>query len=381
MTDEMEGPAGEGGAEEESNRGKCTPTNTTSPQFQDGKTNANSASTNVQSELGAILTDIANIVRRHLSLPPGAAEAIALWVISAHTLRNAEYSPRLAFQSPVPECGKSTALELLIELLPNPMPTSNVTPAAIYRSLAQSPSLIIDELDTFMVNASELTGILNSGHKRATAFVHRCGSHKQNYKPTAFPTFCPMVIARIGELPPALESRSIVIRMQRALPNEKILRLASAGRAELQTLKSRIETWCKTDEQNKLKDANPSRPVKNRLADNWRHLIAIAELAGGKWVDARSIIPKNEEVGPVLLLRIIKQTFDAAPQDKISSADLCNYLNNSPEKLQDWTQQHLASALRPFGIRPKMMRLGPNSFRGYDRTQFVEVWERYLEAS
>ena len=130
----------------------------------------------------------------------------------------------------------------------------------------------------------------------------------------AFPTFCPMVIARIGELPPALESRSIVIRMQRAKPNEGISRFTSADRAELQKIKVRIEKWLLTGEHKKLKDANPTIPATNRLADNWRHLIAIADLAGGEWPLARKIIgklmPKKEEVGGVLLLRAIKQVFD-----------------------------------------------------------------------
>ena len=40
---------------------------------------------------------------------------MALWVVSAHTLDETEFSPRLVFSSPVPECGKSTALEMISE--------------------------------------------------------------------------------------------------------------------------------------------------------------------------------------------------------------------------------------------------------------------------
>lgn len=315
MDEEERSPAGQDGAERKLNDESEALRTTTPPLPQGQKTNGQpiALACEVQTELGVILTDIAYVFSIHLSLPTGAAEAIALWVISAHTLDCAEFSPRLVFQSPVPECGKSTALELLIGLLPNPMPTSNATPAVIYRSIEYGfPTLIIDEADTFMDNTDRLTGILNSGHKRATAHVHRCVG--DDHKVKAFPTFCPMVIARIGELPPALESRSIVIRMQRAKPNEGISRFTSADRAELQKIKVRIEKWLLTGEHKKLKDANPTIPATNRLADNWRHLIAIADLAGGEWPLARKIIgklmPKKEEVGGVLLLRAIKQVFD-----------------------------------------------------------------------
>jgi hypothetical protein len=262
------------------------------------------------------------------------------------------------------------------------MPTSNVTQAVIYRSLEHNlPALIIDEADTFMDNTDGLTGILNSGHKRATAFVHRCVG--DDHKVKAFPTFCPMVIARIGELPAALESRSIVIRMQRAKPNEGISRFMSADRAELQKIKARIEKWLLKGEHKKLKDANPTMPATNRLADNWRHLIAIADLARGEWPLARQTIeklmPKKEEVGGVRLLRAIKQVLDTTSQDKFSSAELCLSLSQLAENDRLWIPQGLASTLKTFNIRPRTMRVAGKTLRGYERSQFVDAFERYLE--
>src|SRR5436309_586459 len=54
----------------------------------------------------ALLDELVAAFRLHLDLPPGAAEAMAMWVLFAHTLDAHETSPRLALVSPVPECGK-----------------------------------------------------------------------------------------------------------------------------------------------------------------------------------------------------------------------------------------------------------------------------------
>src|SRR5437667_10668967 len=65
-----------------------------------------------------LLDEIAWAFRRHLSLPDRAADAIALWVLFAHTFDAWQASPRLLFSSPVPQCGKSTALTMLGKLTP-----------------------------------------------------------------------------------------------------------------------------------------------------------------------------------------------------------------------------------------------------------------------
>ena len=148
------------------------------------------------------------------------------------------------------------------------MPTSNATPAVIYRSLEKGrPTLIIDEADTFLDDSNALLEILNSGHKRPMAYMHRCESTKYGgYSVKMFWTFCPMVITRMGNVSPALQTRSIVIRMQRAKPDEKIARFTSADRIELQKIKQRIEQWLRTGEHKKLKNADPLLPAKKSIS-------------------------------------------------------------------------------------------------------------------
>ena len=73
-----------------------------------------------------------------MSLPHGAAEALALWTVFTHTFDAWESSPRLALTSPVPGCGKTTVLSLLGQLVRRPLPTSNITSAVVFRAISSA---------------------------------------------------------------------------------------------------------------------------------------------------------------------------------------------------------------------------------------------------
>ena len=121
-----------------------------------------------------LLETLTETIKRHLVLPAGAAEAVALWTLHAHAHDTAAISPILAVTSPTPECGKTTLLTILHALVPRPLPTSNITVAALFRAVEKwQPTLLIDEADTFLRNSDELRGVLNSGHNRAGAYVIR----------------------------------------------------------------------------------------------------------------------------------------------------------------------------------------------------------------
>jgi len=83
-----------------------------------------------------------------LILPDGAADAMALWVMFTHTFDAAQVSPRMGLLSPLPECGKTSALSLLGRLVPRPVLASNVSPAVVYRFIEScQPTLLMDEAD------------------------------------------------------------------------------------------------------------------------------------------------------------------------------------------------------------------------------------------
>ena len=123
--------------------------------------------------------------------------------------------------------------------------------------------------------------MLNSGHFRRTAFVIRVGG--DNLEPARFTTWAPKVIALIGKLPPTLASRSIHIEMRRMAPGETA-EPVRFERLDFTSVVAAAARWAQ-DHDLALRDAEPDIPssLSNRRADNWRHLLAIADLAGGSW--------------------------------------------------------------------------------------------------
>src|SRR5690349_24131016 len=78
-----------------------------------------------------LLDDITAAIRQHVSLGEGKAEAVALWVLFAHTLDAHRNSPRFHLRSPVLGSGKTT-LGSIVSLLTyqHSKMVSHCTPAA-----------------------------------------------------------------------------------------------------------------------------------------------------------------------------------------------------------------------------------------------------------
>lgn len=308
---------------------------------------------------------------------------MAIWVAFSWTLDAFDASPRLALISPVPECGKTTVLTLLIGLVPNPLPASNTTPAVIFRAIdAFGCTLIIDEADTFMDERDELAGILNCGHTRATGFVLRCVGN--SHTPRRFSTWAPIVIARIGELPAALKTRSIVIDMQRAKPGEDVERITSTSKAILPHIHGELEQWAK-EQTDMLRGADPEMPsgFRGRLADNWRPLLSIADLAGGEWPQrardaAQKLSGDRELPSGIQLLAGIRHVFRDQKVDKLPSGELCDALSNFDDQ-RLWTPSGIARVLKQFRIRPRGIRIGSKTPKGYLLSDFEDAFGRYLD--
>ena len=238
---------------------------------------------------------------------------------------------------------------------------------------------------------SELRGILNSGHAWANAFVTRCVG--DDHEPRVFSTWCAKAVALIGNLPETLEDRSIVVRMRRKAPDENIERLRLGRlRRELKQLRRRIKRWVQ-DHLEELKKTEPAVPAElnDRQADNWRPLLAIADAAG--WLEtaqqaARVLaagMDESETAEAVLLLADLHDLFEERGVDRLPSKEVVTALIEHEDR--PWAEYRrgkpltavgLARLLRPFGVRPRLLWSEGGAFRGYDRADFKDVFERWL---
>lgn len=339
-----------------------------------------------------LLEGLRTAFHRHLILPAGGEVALTLWAVFTHTIDAHDVSPRLALISPTPECGKTTVLSILGQLVPRPLPTSNVSGPAVFRAIEKfEPTLLVDEADTFFGFNNELTGIVNSGHTRANAFVVRC--HGDDHDVKRFSTWGAFAIASKGKkLPDALASRSITLPMQRKRPEEKVDRFPPLGTPEIHELARKCARWAR-DKMDELRGTDPEMPdgLHGRAADNWRPLFAIADAAGGEWPrivrEAALRLHRREDILSLgeLLLADIRGVFNEGDTDELFSATLAARLRELEER--PWgkydtktyiTPANLAERLMDFGIKPERFYIGVDRKRGYKRAWFEDAWARYL---
>jgi hypothetical protein len=338
-----------------------------------------------------LLDEVTAAVRRYVVLEKGAAEATSLWVVHTYCFDAFAISPRLAITSAVMRCGKTTLLDVLSCLVRRPMSTANTTPAAVYRVVDRmSPTLLIDEADTFLTNNAALRSILNSGYRKSFALVTRAEG--------TFSTWAPAAIAMIGRLPSTLEDRSIWIGLHRRRTDEPIVafRLGQEG-DDLKRL-ARMAARFAADHFDQLRQTVPAVPttLENREADNWLPLLAIADAAGGAWPNIARQVAENlaltnratEQSVAVLLLKDIHTVLSAHTGERIQSADLVKALLQFEDRpWAEWkggkgiTTHAVARLLAPFNIKPFEKRVGDRVLRGYCRTQFEDAFARYVEAA
>lgn len=338
-----------------------------------------------------LLDELAGTFSRYLALPGGADAALALWTVHAHAHDASPVSPVLALTSPEKRCGKTTLLELLSAVVPRPLPASNLTAAVVFRVVEKwRPTLLVDEADTFLRRGDDLRGALNSGHRRSLAYFPRCVG--DDYEVRHFSTWAPKAIALIGELPDTLQDRSVEVRMRRRAPDEEVDRLRLDRLQELEPLRRQAWTWTR-EHEDALAAAEPSMPsgLHDRERDNWRPLLAIADVAGGPWPERARAAARALQEGErddrslgTRLLADVREILADHPSDRIRSKKLVDKLTALEEapwseyKGRGLSAVSLANFLRSFDVSSKKLRFASGPYKGYEVAAFEDAFRRYL---
>lgn len=344
-----------------------------------------------------LLDEISEIVRRYMILPEGADIALSLWALFAWVHDAFPISPLLDFSSPMKRCGKSTGLKVLRRLVPKPLSAANVSTAVLFRAIeAFNPTLLIDEVDTFLNRDPETNGILNAGHEREGAHVLRNEGDK--HEPRQFSVWCPKVLSGIGRRKDTLVDRSISIPMKRKGPGEKVEKIPIRGTSEFLDLCRKMVRWSQ-DNLEELKSSNPDiqESLNDRAQDNWFPLLAIAELCGGDWPlqarEAALILSSDDNQEDdnisIQLLEDIRKYFELNEERRVSSEDLVKYLVTLEDR--PWpelgktgrpiTKTGVARILKRFDIKPRQLRIEGKKERGYIYADFEDAWTRYLSGT
>ena len=342
---------------------------------------------------GAELIELIKLViERHIVCEPSTAIAAALWIMFTWCIDAVQIAPIACITAPEKRCGKTQLLTLIGELCYKPMPASNITAAALFRSIEKwQPTLLIDEADSFMKENEDLRGIINAGHSRKNAYVIRTTG--DNHEPTRFNVFCAKAISGIGHLPETIKDRSIILELRRKQPEETRQRLRHADPMELGEIRAKLCRWS-IDNMEAISQARPDLPdcLNDRAQDNWEALLAIADLINDDWSKkarhAAIVISGVEQQGLSIneeLLVDIKSIFDRIGQPRIFTEDLIEHLCSDEDLAwQTWnrgrpiTPRQLANRLSDYKIKPKSMRVGNARLKGYELSDFEDAFIRYL---
>src|SRR5882724_8615129 len=121
-----------------------------------------------------LLEGLMRELQRFVVFSKWAAVTFALWILHTYAFRLRDLTTYIGIESPEKECGKSTLLTVLSHFVDRPAVSSNISSSAFFRVIEElQPTLLIDEADTNLRGRDELTGILNSGYTKPTAFVWR----------------------------------------------------------------------------------------------------------------------------------------------------------------------------------------------------------------
>ncbi len=342
----------------------------------------------------AVMAATSAIIRRHVVCSPAQADAVALWIVMTYAIEGMSIAPILLVTAATMRSGKTTLLTLLTALVSRPLSASNLTGAVLARAMAAfQPTLLADEADTWLTDeASDLRGILNAGHTRPTAYILRCAP--DTHEPTQIPCFGAKALSMIRRPPATIADRSITIELRRKRTDEAVKRYRiDRLHGEHLVLRRQWRRWA-DDHLDEIRDSDPEVPeiLHDRAADNWRPLLAIADLIGGEWPTrgraaaselAGDTVAPEESVG-VDLLRDIWVVYADRDVDFLSSTDLANALVAMPDRpWAEWsrgrpmTAAKMARMLKPFGLISTVQRIKSKTPHGYPRAAFTDAWTRY----
>jgi hypothetical protein len=348
-----------------------------------------------------LLDEAGELLARYVSWPSRhACVAFVLWCAATHVQSRAGFASRCVLKSPVPRCGKTRAMEVAELLCRHPLPTVNISVAALVHSITEEdpPAIFMDETDAVWgkkVKDSETSetkrGIINAGFSRGKPYIRWDVTTRETDE---CPTFAMVMLAAQGiTLPGTIEDRAVIIAMQRKPPGVSVAKFRQRrdGPA-VEAARDRISAWLRPLAR-QLGDAEPEMPpgLSDRAEDVWEPLLAVADAAGGHWPAlardaAVALSGGNGNEAAALSLRLLADVRTVfADNDKLHSHVIVNRLAALEEapwgtwRGHDFNQNDLAGLLKPYELQSRQVKIGEVNRKGYHKADFHSAWSRYLD--
>ena len=168
-----------------------------------------------------LFDEVHTFIQSYVELPEEFDYLIlTLWIFHTYLIEKFDVTPLIYFYG-VKETGKTRSGEILGELAFRCERLTSPTEATLFRSADYfKTSLIVDEIKLWGENGNqEVARLIRSRYKRGLMVSRIDLSKKGENQVEYFDVFAPLVLCTMETVPPEIESRCIIFRMQK---NEKI---------------------------------------------------------------------------------------------------------------------------------------------------------------
>lgn len=256
-------------------------------------------------ELGTMFDAAGNFV----SVTDAQRVMLTTWAAASRIFQSFPAFARLDLSAVSKGCGKTTAMEVIIALCPEPVTVAYSTQASVKNWLDEYPDTTfgLDERDLLFGTMGRATGsraeliaILNAGYAQNGKVMSTRNGHS-----VLMPVYNAMAHAGIGRAYDTLVDRSVTITLQKAKPSDvwvSVLHertLHHIGKDVGEWLNGKKERQALAREPKMVEDIGRERDPRDKL--KLAPLAAVAKLAGcyEQWLDAEHELHTGIQANPM----------------------------------------------------------------------------------
>lgn len=334
------------------------------------------------------------LVDDHMIIDEQFKIAFVLWVLFSYLVEVAEFAPIAWISAPDSACGKSTLLSLFARVVNRPLAVTTITPAVLYRVTEQyQPTILLDEIDTWIKDKKDLLGLVNAGHSRTADQTARINS--ESHTVDVFRLFGARACAGIGDMPKTFANRSIKFALRRKTTNDRDTKRTNQynlPRSVTDEIRAKAKRWAMDYrpevEKVVIQPIGELGQIDDRDFDNWYILLQIAKVLGVYDEAVKACISISQvDHEPSLNEQLLTDIRDIlGDRSYIGSTELIDRLIENKElpwatfnRGEPLSQYQMTKRLKSFGLSPIQKMINGQNLRRYDGQELRAVFANYLK--
>jgi hypothetical protein len=335
-----------------------------------------------------LMEEVKAFVMRHVDLPDERLyDVVAAWVFVSWLPEAFNAVPYLWIMGPK-SSGKTRLLEVLQHLCYRAMLAAHISDAALFRAIeAYHPTLLLDEASEVYNGeaAGVIQNLLNSGYRRSQYVVRVGGVESGEPKLELFDVYGPKAMAGLGGFKETLESRSILILMEKNVRGIEFTVDVDVAKK----LRGRLLMW----RFRRLSDISAVSDVAlreipkelsfcdGRFAELYTPLILVAndgvESIVSSAKDAYESVMDEEKISvEAQILTAILKTKPYLESGKFPTSVVTEKFNEELSEREKWGNRSIGRLLKRLGFRAKRLTGGSRGWV-WEEERIMRLTKRY----